>query len=257
MLLSQEQIQSLKANKKQITPELLAALRAHGNEGKQVALDILDTEKTDDGHYIDAFGNPISYNGDRGLKKAFTKMNLAEIHIHEIQQCVKDIHYFKDNYVKIVTPKGVNFPDLRTYQNDLLDTIADTNEEFPGQNESVVGLLSRQSGKSVTTAIYLTWLYNFKRDMNIGITANKVTLAREFLNNVKNILLHLPMWMVQGCKVWNISSISNESNMRILTDAPSDGAFRGFTCLGGDTKVTVDGEVTTLAELYRRCPLDA
>jgi len=237
--ISQDQINYLKNNKNEITFELLETLRSFGNEGKQLCLDILETDKNEEGYYLDYFGNKISYNGDRGLKKPYTRMNLSQIHLDEIKRCKDDVHYFKDNYVKITTKKGVNFPDIREYQNQLLDVLSDKNEEYPGQNESVVGLLSRQSGKSISTGIYLAWNFNFKTDMIIGITANKSSLAREFLNNVKNILINLPMWMQQGIKVWNKGSIMNELNMRILTDAPSSGSFRGFTCLSGDHLVEV------------------
>ena len=71
--------------------------------------------------------------------------------------------------------------------------------------------------------------YLFNENINIGICANKSKLAREFLNNVKNIFLELPMWMQPGTITWNKGSIVNENAMRILTDAPSSDSFRGFT----------------------------
>lgn len=256
--ISKEQIDYFKNNKDQITFELLQTLRKFGNKGKQLCLDILETEKNDEGYYIDAFGNKISFHGNRGLKKAFTKMNLSQIHFDEIKRCKEDIEYYKDNYVKITTKNGVNFPDLREYQNQLLNVLSDKDEEFPGQNESIVGLLSRQSGKSITTSIYLSHKYNFSSEkIIIGITAYKAKLAREFLSNVKNILLALPMWMIQGTTVWNTGSIANESESRILTDPPSAGSFRGFTCLSGEHKVelydTVEDKYITmpLKDLYQ------
>lgn len=222
MLLSQDQIKYLKSHKDQITFDLLQALRKHGNEGKQLALDILDTPMDAEMYHLDAFGNRISMDGDRKLKKPYTKMNLAPIHIEEIQRCKEDIHYFKDNYVKIKTQKGINFPDIRPYQNEFLDVLN-------GNYESIISLMSRQAGKSITVAIELSWHYLFNENINIGICANKSKLAREFLNNVKNIFLELPMWMQPGTITWNKGSIVNENAMRILTDAPSSDSFRGFT----------------------------
>ena len=254
--ISDEQIKYLKANKDQITYELLEKLRSFGNKGKQLCLDILDTERNDEGYYLDAFGKKISFRGNRGLKRSHTKMNLSQIHLDEIKRCKDDIRYYKDNYVKIVTKRGINFPDLRNYQNELLDILSDKDEEYTGQNESIVGLLSRQSGKSISTGIYLSWLFNFRFDMNIGICANKKTLAREFLSNVKNIFLNLPMWMMQGIESWNSGFIKNELGVRILTSAPSSDSFRGFTCLSGDHCVevfdTVDNceKLVPIKELY-------
>ena len=49
-------IEQYKNNKQLITYELLQKLRSYGNEGKQIALEILDTEKTPDNYYVDANG---------------------------------------------------------------------------------------------------------------------------------------------------------------------------------------------------------
>jgi len=44
-IFTQDIINNLRLNKDQITEELLEKLRSFGNEGKQIALDILDIEK--------------------------------------------------------------------------------------------------------------------------------------------------------------------------------------------------------------------
>lgn len=223
-LFTQDVIDYYKNNQNEITEELLSKIRSYGNEGKELALEILDTKKSDDNYYLDAFGNKLSYNGDRNLKGAYSQMNLAPIHVKEIEKCLKDLMYFKDNYIKIRTKDGISFPELRTYQVEFLNQCLDDN------SEGIVQLAGRQCGKSITTAIYLTWQFNFNKDANIGICANKGSLAREFLNNVKMIFQFLPMWMRVGITVWNKSSIESENKMRVLTDVPSENAFRGFSC---------------------------
>ena len=212
----------LKNNKNEITEELLSELRSFGNEGKKIALEILDTPKDHEGYYVDSFDNRLSFNGNRGLKGEFAKLDLSDIHEIEIRKCKDDIHYFKDNYIRIRTKDGINFPDLRIYQNEFISIIEDD------ENEDIIGLLPRQSGKSVTVGIYLAHLYNFSQDKNIGIVANRGAMAREFLNNVKNMYLELPMWMQLGTVVWNKGSIENEAGMR-LTDVPSSDSFRGYS----------------------------
>lgn len=216
-------IEHYKQNKSEITSDLLEHLRSHGNEGKQIALDILDFDKDAEQYYIDSFNNRLSFNGNRRLKKSFSKLDLSEIHTIEIQKCASDIEYFKDNYIKIKTKNGVNFPDLREYQNRYIAMLNDD------ENEDIIGLMGRQSGKSVSTGIYLAHLYNFKSDLNMGIVANRGSTAKEILNTVKNIIISLPIWMQQGTEVWNKGSIENESRMRILTDVPTADAFTGFT----------------------------
>ena len=76
MILDKNTIDALKKDKSLITFELLEALRAKGNEGKQICLDILETDKDEEEYYVDAYNNRISFNGNRDVKKAFTKMNL-------------------------------------------------------------------------------------------------------------------------------------------------------------------------------------
>ncbi len=217
-----EIIEFLKNNKDQITSELLQELRSFGNPGKQLALDILDFPKDPEQFYLDSFGNRISVRGNRGLKKPFTKMDLSPIHIEELERCSNDIHYFKDNYVKIRTKSGVNFPEMRKYQNEFISLLN-------SDEESIVGLMGRQSSKSISTSIYANHLIIFDKDKNIGIVANKAGMAREFLSNIKNIFLELPIWMKVGVETWNKSFVEFENNVRCLTDVPSQDSFRGFS----------------------------
>lgn len=364
-MLTKSEITYFKNHKSEITPELLDVLR-FSNEGKLQALEILETPKNDENFYIDAYGNPISYNGDRALKKAFTQLELSKIHEIEIEKCMNDIFYFLDFYVRILTPKGVDFPEVRQYQRDFLNVISPIENEniiatMPRQciskdckikvngietdiesfynsftkanqiadlkyieskypknkfietdignikilaihktvplkmivlktksfelkcaenhiiidkdyneiqaknslNKKIItkngietvtdviflncfencydlelenhhlyysnGILSHNSGKSVTVGIFLAHCFLFKKDINIGILANKGSMAREFLDKVKKILVNLPIWLQTGIVTWNKGSIEGESNIRILTDTPSDSSFRGFS----------------------------
>ena len=222
-ILSKEEIEFFKQNKDQITFELLQALRKQGNPGKKLALEILDTSRDLDGFHLDGNGNRISFDGNRVLKKQFVKMNLSPIHLDEIKRCSEDIFYFMDNYVKLVTKAGVNFPELRHYQRGFIDEI------LPDQNESVVSPQPRQAGKSTTVGIYLTHCGLFKKDINIGICANKASMAREFLDKVKKMYIELPMWMKVGSISWNKSFIEFDNGIRIMTDATSADSFRGFS----------------------------
>lgn len=221
-IFNQDIIDYLKNNKHEITVNLLEEIRSYGNEGKHIALQILDLPVDDENYYLDAFGNRISFNGNRRLKKQYTRLNLSEIHLKEIERCAKDIKYFKDNYVKIKTKNGVNFPELRDYQNRFIELLS-------SDVENIVALLGRQSAKSTTTAIYLTHLFLFQENLNIGIVANRGAQAREFLANIKNIFIELPIWLQTGINVWNKGSIESENKTRILTDVPGPDAFRGYT----------------------------
>ena len=221
MILSTEQIKVLKENKNLITSEILSELRKT-KEGKSVALEILDIERDNEDYYLDAFGGRIAFNGNRQIKPFHTKINLSDIHIQEIKKCSEDIDYFKNNYVQFRTKSGIGFPDHREYQEKFIHSLNNTNEQY-------LVVFPRQAGKSATTAVWLTWLFLFKEQINIGICANRGSTATDFLANVKNIYTCLPIWLQQGIKVWNVKRIEGENGTRILTDATSGDSFRGST----------------------------
>lgn len=221
MILSAEQIKVLKENKNLITSEILSELRKT-KEGKSVALEILDIEKDSEDYYLDAFGGRIAFNGNRQIKPFHTKINLSDIHIQEIKKCSEDIDYFKNNYVQFRTKAGIGFPDHREYQEKFIHSLNDANEQY-------LVVFPRQAGKSATTAVWLSWLFLFKEQINIGICANRGSTATDFLANVKNIFSLLPIWFQQGIKVWNVKRIEGENGTRILTDATSGDSFRGST----------------------------
>ena len=221
MILSAEQIKVLKENKNLITSEILSELRKT-KEGKSVALEILDIERDSEDYYLDAFGGRIAFNGNRQIKPFHTKINLSDIHIQEIKKCSEDVDYFKNNYVQFRTKSGIGFPDHREYQEKFIHSLNNANEQY-------LVVFPRQAGKSATTAVWLTWLFLFKEQVNIGICANRGSTATDFLANVKNIYTCLPIWLQQGIKVWNVKRIEGENGTRILTDATSGDSFRGST----------------------------
>lgn len=221
MILSAEQIKVLKENKELITSEILSELRKT-KEGKSIALEILDIERDSEDYYLDAFGGRIAFNGNRQIKPFHTKIILSDIHIQEIKKCSEDVDYFKNNYVQFRTKSGIGFPDHREYQEKFIHSLNNANEQY-------LVVFPRQAGKSATTAVWLTWLFLFKEQINIGICANRGSTATDFLANVKNIYTCLPIWLQQGIKVWNVKRIEGENGTRILTDATSGDSFRGST----------------------------
>lgn len=220
-MLSKEEIKYFQTHKNEITDELLETIRAQGKLGKAQALEILDLPKDSDNYYLDAYNTRISYNGSRGLKKAYTKLNLSPIHISELEKCANDPLYFLRNYVRMTTPKGFDFVDSRPYQDEFIQLLSDDSIE------NVISMQPRQSSKSTTTSVKLAHLYCFKKDLNIGIVAYSGNSAREFLDKTKKILIGLPIWMQPGTVTWNKGSIECENNIKILTDVPSSDAFRG------------------------------
>lgn len=137
-LLTKEEIKYFKENQHLITQELLDALRSQGKPGKHQALEILDLKKNEKMFYLDAFDQPISYDGNKGLKKAGTTLALAPIHESEFLRCAEDFNYFRENYILIKTQSGIDFPDVRGYQQRFIDAL------LMDEREEIVGLMGRQ-----------------------------------------------------------------------------------------------------------------
>lgn len=218
-----ELVEYYKQNKNLITEELLDTLRTYGNDGKALALEILDTPMDNEKYHLDAFGNRIFFNGNRQLKRPFTKMPIAKIHEIEIKKCADDIYYFMDNYIRITTPKGLNFPELREYQREFISVI---NKQ---ENEKIISLQPRQSGKSVTVGIWILHVFLFQKDLIIGIASNKLAMSKEFVDKVKKMFLTVPMWLQCGILNWNVSTIEGENRIKILSDTSNSSSFRGFS----------------------------
>ena len=193
----------------------------------------------------------LDYN--RRVKTPFGYQRIEEIHKTKILKSLKFIHErgeltvaefhtfiideeeFQANEMRVgdhfdtVDGKSKILEILDAGEQELYDITLDQSE-FENYWYYTGGVLSHNSGKSITVACYLSWLYNFHKNLTIGIVANRGAQAREFLQNVKDIISRLPIWLMQGTEIWNKRDIKNELGSRILTDVPGPDAFRGYTC---------------------------
>lgn len=224
-------------------------IESYPGNGRQILtpngyVDILEVHKT-----IPYRKYRIELQNNLSLECAYNHVIIDEFGIE---------HYAKNSLnISVQTVNGVSkviaVIDLEMDEN-MYDISIDSKEEVYYSN----GILSHNSGKSISTGIYLCHQYNFNKELNIGIVANKGSMAREFLANVKNMFIELPIWMQQGTTVWNKGSIETESKMRILTDVPSSDSFRGYSihCLDGKSEVEVYDKLDkcyktiSLEELY-------
>lgn len=343
------------------------------NELKDKFIDSIDTPKNQEGYYLDAFNQPISFNGIRQLKRPYTKLALSKFQQDEIIACQNDYFYFRRNYCKILTKAGVGRPEPRDYQkrlenelvkgddviaffprqccssetiitiNDVEITFKDLFDEFDSEKlnsisenisekfiksidisdknkfietpngkvkilqihktiplkkyrieldngmflegaefhvvitedyeeihirdsiDSVLitdkglskvinvidlnieenmydisidsndelyfsnGILSHNSGKTVTIATYLLHCALFRKNINIGIAANVMTLAAEVLDKIKKIYIELPIYLQAGMLAWNKRSMELDNGNKIMIAASNGDAFRGFS----------------------------
>ena len=91
------------------------------------------------------------------------------------------------------------------------------------------GILSHNSGKSVTVGLYTLHYALFNKDKYVGICGNTLGLAREVLDKIKKIFVELPIWLQQGLVAWNKTYIELENGTKIMTAAANEDAFRGYS----------------------------
>ena len=155
------------------------------------------------------------------LRKGRIAFQMTSMELSEFKKCRKDILHFANNYVQLMTPKGIGHIKLRPYQEKMLLNYQNNNHNI------VVG--SRQIGKTVVAGIFLTWFLIFHPDKNIMLAANKGDTSKEILDKVKSIIAHLPFWLKPGLFSWNAFSIMTDANSRILATTTTAKAAIGFS----------------------------
>lgn len=217
----------------------------------------LELPKDDNGFTLDINGKPVHFKGDSSLSYRQPKLPVTEKHIVEIRKCINSPIYFIETYTKIRSlDKGFITPKLRPYQIRILNSLV--------ENRFVLVMAGRQSGKSITTILYLLWKFTFCPDSVIGICANKEAMAKENLDRLASMYRDLPIWLKPSVNSFNKKSLSNDIGCKVYISATTKDSFRGYSiniimideCVGSDTKVTIKDNLTneikqvTLEELY-------
>lgn len=163
------------------------------------------------------------YHGNPSIKADGYKHEFTNEEISELVRCSSDFIYFCVKYIKISDQsKGTLIPfELYEYQKRLFETY--------NNNDRVIVLAPRQSGKSVFTIAYLLWYATFNELKNIVLVANKEKTAMKTLKKLKEMYLNLPFFMKQGVIEWNKLSLSFENGCNIYAEATSSSGNRGDT----------------------------
>lgn len=163
-----------------------------------------------------------SYLGNINVKRDGIQQQWTKEQVLEYAKCSKDPAYFARTYVKIISlDKGlVNF-DLYPYQEKMFDHFND--------NRFSIVLACRQSGKSISSVVYLLWYAVFHPEKTIAVLANKGATAREMLARVTLALENLPFFLQPGCRALNKGSIEFSNNSRIIAAATSGSSIRGMS----------------------------
>ena len=168
----------------------------------------------------DQLSNLDGYNGNSLVKKDGVTHNFTKEEITEYQKCMIDPAYFACTYAKIINlDKGLVPFELYPYQEEMF-------KHFNDNRFSVV-LACRQSGKSISSVIYILWYAIFHPEKTVAILANKGATAREMLARVTLALENLPHFIQPGCRVLNKGSLEFSNNSRIIASSTSASSIRG------------------------------
>ena len=160
------------------------------------------------------------YLGNPKLKSANVPVEFTEEQLAEYIRCQEDPVYFIKKYVKIIhVDKGLVDFDLYSFQEKMVETFH--------SNRFVICKMPRQSGKSTTIIAFFLHYILFNESTQVGILANKGSLARELLDRLKLSYENLPQWLQQGILAWNKGNIELENGSKVLAAATSSSAVRG------------------------------
>jgi hypothetical protein len=162
------------------------------------------------------------YLGNPKLKKANITIDFSQEEIQEIVKCNKDVVYFCEKYIKIVSiDEGLMPYQPYDYQKNIMRTV--------DENRFVICKMPRQTGKTTTMVAVMMHYALFNPDFNIAILANKAATSREILSRLQLAYENLPWFLQQGIVEWNKGNIELENGSKIFASSTSASAVRGMS----------------------------
>ena len=163
-----------------------------------------------------------TYLGNSQVKKDGVQQGWTKEDIAEYQRCMKDPVYFAETYGKVINlDKGLVPFKLYPYQKEMFNHFND--------NRFSIILACRQSGKSISSCMYILWYALFHPDQTIAVLANKGATAREMLARITLALENTPFFLQPGTKALNKGSIEFSNNSKIIAAATSGSSIRGLS----------------------------
>jgi len=163
-----------------------------------------------------------TYLGNAQVKRDGVQQGWSKDDILEYQRCMKDPVYFAEKYGKVINlDEGLVPFEMYPYQKEMF-------KHFEDNRFSIV-LACRQSGKSISSCMYILWYALFHPDQTIAVLANKGATAREMLARITLALENVPFFLQPGTKALNKGSVEFSNNSRIIAAATSGSSIRGLS----------------------------
>ena len=120
-----------------------------------------------------------------------------------------------------MTDEGYMKIRLRPYQERVLKSYQD--------NRWNIFLAPRQVGKTITSAIFLTWFLLFHFDKNVLLMSNKGATTKEIMDKIKAIMEGLPFFLKPGCAKKDVMTMIFDNRCRIIGQNTTKTGGIGFT----------------------------
>jgi hypothetical protein len=164
--------------------------------------------------------NPFHEN-DPELRKGNILFEYTEWELEEIKKCAEDVVYFANTYCHVMTDEGIRQILLRDYQIQILNQYQ--------HNRKNVFVSPRQSGKTITSSIFLLWYLLFNFEKNAMIMANIGDTAAELMDKIKVIMKGLPFFLKPGLVVYNVMTMKFDNGCRIMAKTTTKTSSIGYT----------------------------
>ena len=165
-------------------------------------------------------GTPF-YEGNMNYKRANIVFEYTDEEMEHIKRCATDILYFAEHFATVMTDQGLQRIKLRDYQKGMLVSFV--------ENRFNVCLASRQIGKTICSAIFISWYLLFNYDKNALILSNKGGTTKEILDKVKAIIENLPFFLKPGILKNDVMNMKFDNGCRMVGQSTTGKAGIGFT----------------------------
>ncbi|MGD1448251.1 hypothetical protein [Vibrio harveyi] len=173
--------------------------------------------------FKDTYDKEQRFTRNRKLRDQDAEFEYSEELILEFFKCRHDVVYFAQNYVSIFNGRyeyAIKF-EPRPYQVQLLRSLQDNRFNVANQ--------SRQTGKSITVAVFIVWLITFHANRHCGIINKVKDDSGKNLRDVVKILEGLPDFLSCGVISLSTSGIELENGSLVNTHASKVDTVNGYT----------------------------
>ena len=191
-----------------------------GNFWSTAKVDQLNYNAEENGIDYKDVDNPYHEN-DPELRKGQILFEYTEWELEEMRRCAEDVVYFANKYCKVMTDDGIQKINLRDYQVQILD-------QYQTHRKNIF-VSPRQSGKTITSSIFLLWYLLFNFEKNAMIMANIGDTAAELMDKIKVIMKGLPFFLKPGLIVYNVMTMKFDNGCRIMAKTTTKTSSIGYT----------------------------